>query len=100
MAKSSVWDLRWLERAFQGQYLPQHGTTAVLGKVGKVENLLIMIRVTMTLELSYQRIDAITYFTGTCSRISRHWELFFQSFTKFFSSPITVPMLVKLKRNL
>ena len=38
-AKSSVWDLRWLERAFQGQYLSSHNiaTTAVLGKV---ENLL------------------------------------------------------------
>ena len=36
-----------------------------------------MIRVAMTSELSYQRNDAITYFT--CSSISRHWELFFQN---------------------
>ena len=36
-----------------------------------------MIRVTMTSELSQQRNNAIIYFT--CSRISRHWELFFQN---------------------
>ena len=31
----------------------------------------------MTSELSWQRNNAIIYFT--CSRISRHWELFFQN---------------------
>ena len=36
-----------------------------------------MIRVAMTSELSWQRNDAITYFT--CGSISRHWELFFQN---------------------
>ena len=36
-----------------------------------------MIRVARTSELSWQRNDAIIYFT--CSSISRHWELFFQN---------------------
>ena len=37
----------------------------------------VLIRVTMTWELSWQRNDATTYFT--CSRISRHRELLFQN---------------------
>ena len=36
-----------------------------------------MIRVAIISELSWQRSDAIAYFT--CSSISRHWELFFQN---------------------
>ena len=41
-----------------------------------------MIGVTMTLESSEQQNDAITYFS--CSRISWHWELFFQNCSKSF----------------
>ena len=35
-----------------------------------------MVGVKMTWELSQQRNDVITYFN--CSRISRHWEVFFE----------------------
>ena len=57
-----------------------------------------MIRVAMTSELSWQRNDAITYFT--CSSISRHWELFFQNrLVELFPTIVTL-MFVKFKRNL
>ena len=57
-----------------------------------------MIRVAMTSELSWQRNDAITYFT--CSSISRHWELFFQNRLLELLPTIAASMFVKFKRNL
>ena len=57
-----------------------------------------MMRVAMTSELSWQRNDAITYFT--CNSISRHWELFFQNRLLELFPTIAVSMLVKFKRNL
>ena len=58
----------------------------------------VMIRVAMTSELSWQRNDAITYFT--CSSISRHWELFFQNRLLELFPTIVATMFVKFKRNL
>ena len=93
-AKSSLSDLRWLERAFQGQYLPQHGTTAVLGKV---ENLLWSglqwpwsCHSNELTPLPILPVLAVV-FLGTGNSPLVH---------EVFSSPITVPMLVKFKRNL
>ena len=57
-----------------------------------------MIRVAMALELSWQRNDAITYFT--CSSMSRHWELFFQNRSQELFPPMAASMFVKFKRNL
>ena len=55
-----------------------------------------MIRVAMTSELSWQRNDAITFFT--CNSISRHWELFFQNSSREIFPPIAALMFVKVKR--
>ena len=52
-----------------------------------------MINVAMTSELSYQRNDAITYF-------SWHWELLFQNRLRELFLPIEASMFVKFKRNL
>ena len=57
-----------------------------------------MISVAMTSELSWQRNDAITYFT--CSSISRLWELFFQNRLLELFPTIVASMFVKFKRNL
>ena len=57
-----------------------------------------MIRVAMTSELSWQRNDAITYFT--CSSISRRWELFFQTQLLELLPKIAASMFVKFYRNL
>ena len=57
-----------------------------------------MMRVAMTLELSQQRNDAITYFIYRS--ISRHWELFLQNYSRELFPPIAVSMFVKFKRNL
>ena len=57
-----------------------------------------MIRVAMTSWLSWQRNDAITYFT--CNSISQHWELFFQNLLLELFPTIAASMLVKFKRNL
>ena len=57
-----------------------------------------MIRNAMTSELSYQRNDAIVYFT--CSNISRHWELFLQNRSRKLFPQIVASMFVKLKRKL
>ena len=51
-----------------------------------------MIRVAMTSELSWQRNDAITYFT--CGSISRHWELFFQNRLLELFPTIVASMLI------
>ena len=53
-----------------------------------------MIRVAMTSELSWQRNDAITYFT--CGSISRHWELFFQNRLLELFPTIVASMLILL----
>ena len=55
-----------------------------------------MIRIAMTSELSWQRNDAITYYT--CSNIS-HWELFLQNRSGELFPPIVASMFVKLKWN-
>ena len=52
----------------------------------------------MTLELSKQRNDGITYITG--NSISRHWELFLQNRSGAFFSNTVASMFLKLKRNL
>ena len=52
-----------------------------------------MINVAMTSELSWQRNDAITYF-------SRHWELFFQNRLRELFLPIEASMFVKFKQYL
>ena len=52
----------------------------------------------MTSELSYQRSDAIVYFT--CSNIFRHWELFLQNRSRKLFPQIVASMFVKLKQKL
>ena len=51
----------------------------------------------MTSELSYQRNDAIVYFT--CSNIFRHWEQFLQNRSRKLFPQIVASMFVKLNRN-
>ena len=57
-----------------------------------------MIRVATASELSWQRNDAITYFTY--SSLSQHWELFFENQSRELFPPIAASMFVKFKRNL
>ena len=83
----NIGQLRWLDGVFQGQYLLSLSINyvAINNNLEKLPTQLhqikikkiIMIKVTMTLEQSQQRNDATTYFT--CSRISRHWDVFFQN---------------------
>ena len=66
--------LRWLNRVFQGQYLPRYIVHCHLQRFGNIttttaldkhENLL-WSGFTMTSELPQQQNDAITYFTCNC----------------------------------
>ena len=46
----------------------------------------------MTLDLSQQRNDTITYFT--CISVSLHWKLFFQNHSLELLPPIAASMFV------
>ena len=57
-----------------------------------------MIRVTITLELLWQRNDAISNFT--CSRISGHCELFFENRLRELFPRVAASIFVRFERNL
>ena len=99
--------IRWLDRVSHGQYLPSLiiNCVAINKDSEKLPPQLYYIEMKICCDQGYDVIgvviptnDVFVYFT--CSRISRHWGLFFENHSRDLFLPKAASTFVTFKKNL